>query len=80
MGNSTQQSESDGVPPSPGRFGSEWTEFVKLLHGMATDELMGNGPTKGAFVGNLRIIANRMESLIPNTGNEASARNEVTNG
>jgi hypothetical protein len=66
--------------PSPERIGSEWTEFVKLLHGMATDDLMGNGPTKVAFVQNLRIIANRMESLIPNTGNEASARKDETNG
>ena len=47
--------------------GSEWDEYVRLLLSMATDTLMGCGPsTKQTFVMNLRIIADNMEKLILN--------------
>jgi hypothetical protein len=42
------------------------TNYVRLLLSMATDYLMGNGPTQRAFIQNLRTIADHMESILNN--------------
>lgn len=43
----------------------EWKKYVDLLLGMATDEKLERGPTKAAFIQNLRLIADKMEELLP---------------
>lgn len=59
--------------PSPPAAGSEildgdkWQRYVQLVAGMATDAMLGRGPTPRAFVNNLRLIADQMEDLLPNT-------------
>ena len=67
----TRQTNENPNPPLADATGSEWDEYVRLLLSMATDTLMGCGPsTRGTFVANLRIIADNMEKLIPNVEHE----------
>ena len=40
-----------------------WLLYVRCVAGMATDELMGRGPTRKAFIENLRVIADQMEAV-----------------
>ena len=42
-----------------------WEKHIELVASMSADTLCGRGPTRKAFVENLRIIANEMEKLIP---------------
>ena len=57
-------------PPSPPATGSGWDKYVQLVAGMATDMMLGMGPTPEAFVNNLRLIADQMEDLLPNTAGQ----------
>ena len=42
---------------------TEWKRHVETLFSMCGDELYGKGPTKEAFVANLRLFADAMEKL-----------------
>lgn len=42
----------------------KWQLYVRCVTGMGTDELLGRGPTKEAFIENLRLIADQMEALL----------------
>ena len=44
----------------------KWTKYVELVALMSHDVLLGCGPTKAAYVSNLRMIANQMKTLLPN--------------
>ena len=46
--------------------GSEWDKHVRLVASMATDTLLGKGPSTRGFIANLRLIADSMEKLLPN--------------
>ena len=43
---------------------NEWCKYVDLIASMHIDHMLGKGPTKAAFVSNLRIIADQMEKLL----------------
>jgi hypothetical protein len=49
---------------------SERSSYMKLLIGMATDELMGRGPTPKALISNLRTVADNLEKMLPNPCDE----------
>ena len=40
-------------------------KYMKLLIGMATDELMGRGCTPKAMISNLRAVADNLEKMLP---------------
>ena len=42
----------------------DWDAHVKCVAGMSTDAMCGKGPTRGAFVANLRTIADMMEAML----------------
>ena len=41
----------------------EWIQNVELVAVMSHDTLLGNGPTAGAYIKNLRTIADNMENI-----------------
>ncbi len=45
-------------------------EYMTLLIGMATDELLGRGPTPMAMVSNLRAISDHLEKMLPDSHDE----------
>jgi len=44
----------------------KWNLYVRCVTGMGQDELCGRGPTKEAFIQNLRLIADQMEADLEN--------------
>jgi hypothetical protein len=44
--------------------------YMKMLIGMATDVLMGRGPTPKALISNLRTTADALEKMLPENCDE----------
>lgn len=60
--------------------GEVWDQYVRLVHSMATDALLGRGPTPEAFVGNLKLIARHMEELLPGGTQMGTATENLKKG
>jgi hypothetical protein len=41
-----------------------WDKYVDLVYGMAFDTKIGKGPTREAFVANLKVTASKMEDIL----------------
>jgi hypothetical protein len=63
---STPKTDENPRPPLADAIGSEWDKHVQLVASMATDTLLGKGPSTRGFIANLRMIADSMEKLLPN--------------
>ena len=46
-----------------GPINNEWNRYVVLTASMSHDFLAGKGCTKGAYISNLRMIADALEKL-----------------
>lgn len=40
-------------------------DYLRTLIGMATDTLLGRGPSPRALISNLRIVADHLEEMLP---------------
>ena len=55
--------ENPNLPSAP-PLGSDWEKHIKLVASMASDAMLGRGPTPKAFISNLRLIATLMEEVL----------------